>query len=238
MFVQARLCNFRKGQPALTSGIVVGGAVLDGMTLVIPGGLPSKGDLPLWNGEALCSSKSCSGDISPSGAPFKIVFGSGVDVTPPKKGKAKPHKQTYTITFTSYHVKIIVNVFAGRSDVRIEADQSLLTNTSGFCGNANDKAADDAIPNKWKIGKVKFGVDASVNAFPSSVPECPRKGDVPKEKKCSADAMQTYNIHCETKFTDSVDIEDCAFDCCQGLGECPAPATPKKKKKNLHRVAW
>jgi len=217
--VQARFCNYRVGQPALTSGVAIGGALLKGGTLVIPGGLPSKGAIPLWKGKPLCSSTDCSGDISPKGAPFKIVFGNGVSV---KKGKGSV-KSTYTIAFHSGHVKIVVNAKHAHGDVRVEADHSVLSGTSGLCGNANLKASDDAIPNKWQVGK--FVVNTAVNAFPSSVPQCPRKGEVPKEKKCSAAQMKLFSTHCKTQSSDPVSVADCAFDCCQGVAECPAPTT-------------
>jgi len=217
--VQARLCNTRSGQPALTSGIVVGGALLNGGSLAIPAGFPTKGAIPTWNGKPLCSSTACSGDISPNGAPFKIVYGTGVDVN----NGIGPAKSTYTITFHSAHVKVVVNAKTARGDVRIEADRSVLSGTSGLCGNANLKADDDAIPNKWQVQQ--FKVKESEIAFPSSVPQCPRLGELPKEKKCSGDEMRLFTKHCETKSADPVSVADCTFDCCQGASECPTTTT-------------
>jgi len=216
--VQARLCNQRAGQPALTSGLAIGGEFLKGR-LVIPGGLPTQGAIPLWKGKPLCSSTDCTGDISPKGAPFKIVFGRGVHVN---SGKTTS-KNTYTITLHSAHVKIVVNAMNARGDVRIEADSSVLSGTSGLCGNANLKAADDAIPNKWQVGQ--FVVEASANAFPSTIPKCPRKGELPKEKKCSPGQMAWFTKHCEAKSHDPVSVADCTFDCCQGVSECPTTTT-------------
>jgi len=216
--VQARLCNFRSKQPALTSGLSIGGALLNG-SLVIPAGLPARGAIPTWNGMPLCSSKACNGDITPNGAPFKISFGTGVNVNKGFHSKGRrPAKLTYTIDFKSGPVTIVVNAKKAHGDVRIEAARSVLSGTSGLCGNANLKAGDDKIPNKWKAGQ--FVVKASDNTFPSSVPQCPRKSEFPTEKKCSEDQMEFFVKYCEAKSDQADDVEDCAFDCCQGVSKC------------------